>query len=146
MDRSLIVFFFFPIVLFAVSGSRRMASIWLRAVIVQHKYMIQRRVRKPGVYILLFFFLSCLLLYLIAFITIFSLRYFHELTRFFKLTHKPFFFFFSHTIVFWQMNLLVNRVIYMYGVFVSVLMANTWLLARTISRSEYVVFLTIGAE
>jgi WD40 repeat protein len=58
----------------------------------------------------------------------------------FKLTQT---FFFSHTIVFLQTNLLVNRVIYIYEVFVSVLMASTWLLGRKISKSGYFFFFSL---
>ena len=90
VDRSLIVF---PIVLCAVSGSRRMANIWLRAVIVQRKYMIQRRVRKPGVY----FLLLCPVSYRLHH-NLFAPLSIPMSLHFFKLTPQTFFFF-SHNSV-----------------------------------------------
>ena len=45
---------FTPIVSCAVSGSRQMGNIWLRAATVRRRYMIRRRVRKLGECFLVF--------------------------------------------------------------------------------------------
>ena len=119
--------FLFRSVLCVALGSRRMGSIWLRAVTVRRRYMIPRRVRKFGKYFS-------------RFLTSFSTRLLffwpYYLDLFPPMTYYTFIYFFFHIVVFWQTTLLKDRMTSISEVFVSVLMASIWLLERKIRRSR----------